>query len=115
VYSGFVIPDEDGNICAGQRCSNVWCPGHPSCGDPRQTGCPGLLINGMLLTLCLTLTLGRLVVSAYLSTVCCCRSSIASYFSSRYTGRACCGLVVCVRACVCVCTWFRVAQRLIMG
>ena len=46
VYSGFVIPDEDGTICAGQRCGNVWCPGHPSCGDPRQTGCPGLVING---------------------------------------------------------------------
>jgi len=47
VYSGFLVHDEDtGRMCAGQRCGNVWCPGHPSCGDPRQTTCPGLVING---------------------------------------------------------------------
>ena len=46
VYSGFLLPTENGTICAGQRCGDVWCPGHPSCGDPRQTNCPGLIING---------------------------------------------------------------------
>ena len=46
VYSGFLLRNDDGSVCAGQRCGNVWCPGHPSCGDPRQTGCPGLIING---------------------------------------------------------------------
>ena len=46
VYSGFLLRNDDGSVCAGQGCGNVWCPGHPSCGDPRQTGCPGLIING---------------------------------------------------------------------
>lgn len=50
-YSGFVLPNENGRVCAGQRCGNVWCgvdgtKVNPSCGDPRQTGCPGLFING---------------------------------------------------------------------
>lgn len=50
-YSGFVLPDESGKVCAGQRCNNIWCGADgtrvtPSCGDPRQTGCPGLFING---------------------------------------------------------------------
>ena len=46
VHSGFLLRDDDGTACAGQRCGDVWCPGHPSCGDPRQTGCLGLVING---------------------------------------------------------------------
>jgi hypothetical protein len=38
-------------VYAGQRCGNVWCAANgakvsPSCGDPRQTSCPGVLING---------------------------------------------------------------------
>ena len=50
-YSGFLLKAEDGKIYAGQRCDNVWCDANgtkvaPQCGDPRQTGCPGVVING---------------------------------------------------------------------
>lgn len=27
VYSGFLIRDDDGKVCAGQRCGDIWCPG----------------------------------------------------------------------------------------
>ena len=51
VYSGFLLKAEDGKIYAGQRCGNIWCDANgtkvgASCGDPRQTGCPGVVING---------------------------------------------------------------------
>ena len=50
-YSGFILPGGDGEVYAGQRCGNAWCRADgskagPSCGDPRQTSCPGVVVNG---------------------------------------------------------------------